>query len=501
MNEQFTHSMDQTLDPQDWERVRSLAHRMVDDGIARIQGVRGGPVWRPMAQGSRKGFAGTAPQDPETLEGIYADVIDKVMPHAMGNIHPRFWAWYMGAGSFTGALADFLAAIDGSNLGGGDTGANLVDGQVTDWLREMMGFPEGASGTLVSGGSMANIIGLMAARNAMAGVDLHVYDLADMARPLRFYASDQVHNCHMKAMNLLGLGGKALCRIPSDANFSMDIAALRAAIAADRAYGLKPACVIATAGTTNTGTIDDLSALADLCRDEGIWLHVDGCIGALLKIAPDNCHLVKGIDCADSLALDLHKGLHAPFDVGCALLRDRRVHRQTFAETAEYLQTTTRGLAAAEFLHDYTLETSRGFRALKVWMMLRHHGVKTFGRIMDQTVAQASYLTQRIEENPELSLMAPTVTTVVCFRHDPGGLTETDLKAHNTEIMLRLQESGIAVTSDTTLRGRHSLRVAICNHRTRTSDLDLLLSEVLRIGRAVLAPAPGISSWTAQTNI
>ncbi|MDO9524382.1 MAG: pyridoxal-dependent decarboxylase, partial [Gemmobacter sp.] len=372
MTDEFAQGTERTLDPEDWEGMRKLAHRMVDDGIARLQGLRDGPVWQPMPQDMRVAFDGPVPFGPEPLEDVYADVMAHVMPHAMGNIHPRFWAWYMGAGNLTGALGDFLAAIDGSNLGGGDTGANLVDRQVTDWLRQMMGFPASASGTLVSGGSMANIIGLMAARNAMAGVDLHHAGLTDMTRHLRFYASDQVHNCHMKAMNLLGLGAKALCRIRSDANFQMDVPALRAAIAADRAYGLTPACVIATAGTTNTGAIDDLTALADLCRDEGLWLHVDGCIGALLRIAPENRHLVDGIERAESLALDLHKGLHAPFDVGCALLRDRRVHRQTFAETAEYLQTTTRGLAAAEFLHDYTLETSRGFRALKIWMMLRH---------------------------------------------------------------------------------------------------------------------------------
>lgn len=483
--DKFAPSFDSTLDPEDWEGIRNLAHRMVDDGIARLKGLRDGPVWQPMPEDMRKGFVGPLPLVPEHLEDVYADVRTKLLPHAMGNVHPRFWAWYMGAGNLTGALGDFLAAIDGSNLGGGDTGANMVDRQVTDWLRQMMGFPIEASGTLVCGGSMANIIGLMAARNSMAGIDLHHEGLSDMARPLRFYASDQVHNCHMKAMNLLGLGGKALCRIPSDADFRMDLPALQVAIAADRAYGLTPACVIATAGTTNTGSIDDLSALADLCRAEGLWLHVDGCIGALLRIAPDTQHLVDGIERADSLALDLHKGLHAPFDVGCALVRDRKTHRQTFAEAAEYLQTTTRGLAAAEFLHDYTLETSRGFRALKIWMMLRHHGVETFGRIMDQTVAQARYLTTRIMAEPGLTLMAPTATTVVCFRHDPGGMTESDLKAHNTEIMLRLQESGVAVVSDTTLRGRHALRLAICNHRTRTEDLDLLLHEVMRIGRAL----------------
>ena len=474
-------SMNETLDPAEWGAARGLAHAMVDDAIRRIQGLRDAPVWQPMPDAIRAEFSGPPPASPAPLEAVYADVRDRLYPHAMGNIHPRFWGWYMGAGCLTGALADFLAASDGSNLGGGDTAASLVDQQVTDWLRQMMGFPQDASGTLVNGGSMANIIGLTAARNAMAGVDLHHHSIADIDAPLQFYASDQVHNCHLKAMNLLGLGGKALVRIKSDGAFRMDIDALRTKVRADMDHGLRPACVIATAGTTNTGAIDPLPQIADFCREQGMWLHIDGCIGALFAIAPENRHLVAGIERADSLALDLHKGLHAPFDVGCALIRDRRLHRATFAEDAEYLQMATRGLAAAEFLHDYGLETSRGFRALKVWMMLRHHGLDSFGRILDRTFAQAQHLTALVEAEPDLMLMAPTATTVVCFRHDPGGLDEPALRAHNTEIMLQLQERGIAVISDTTIHNRHCLRVAICNHRTRDEDLDLLVEAVCRI--------------------
>lgn len=483
MTEPHAADAAETLDPENWDEMRRLAHRMVDDALDRVQGLRDRPVWQPMPDAMRADFTGPVPLAPTPLEAIYGDVTSAVYPYAMGNSHPRFWAWYMGSGCVTGALADFLAAIDGSNLGGGDTGANLVDCQVTDWLRQMMGFPDGASGTLVSGGSMANIVGLTAARNAAANVDLHQHSIADMDMPLRFYASDQVHNCHTKAMNLLGLGSKALRRVATDDAFRMDLDALRSAIAQDRAQGVTPACVIATAGTTNTGAIDPLGAIADFCRNEGIWLHVDGCIGALFSIAPQNRHLVAGIERADSLALDLHKGLHAPFDVGCALIRDRRLHRTTFAETAEYLQVATRGLAAAEFLHDYGPETTRSFRALKVWMMLRHHGVETFGRILDRSIAQARLLTDLINSEPELELMAPTATTIVCFRHKPDNMDETGLREHNTEIMLRVQESGLAVISDTTLRGRHCLRVAICNHRTRDEDLGLLIREIVRIGK------------------
>ena len=479
-----------TLDPDDWDTTRSLAHQMVDDAFDRLRGLRNEPVWRPMPDRVRASLDGPVPWAPEALEAVYADVRDTLYPHAMGNLHPRFWAWYMGAGCLTGALGDFLAAIDGSNLGSGDTGASHVDRQVTDWLRQMLGFPETASGTLVNGGSMANLVGLMAARNAKAGVNLREHSVADIARPLRFYASDQVHSCHLKAMNLLGLGSKTLSRIATDAEFQMDVDALRSAIAEDRARDFKPACVIATAGSTNTGAIDDLSAIADLCCEEGIWLHIDGCIGALFAIAPGNRQLVAGMERADSLALDLHKGLHAPFDVGCALIRDSKVHRATFAEEAEYLQLANRGIAAADHLHSFSPEISRSFRALKVWMMLRHHGVETFGRLLDRNIAQARYLTRLVEAESKLALMAPTASTIVCFRHDPGSMDEEGLRVHNREIMLRMQESGVAVLTDTTLRGRHALRVAICNHRTRNEDLELLLNEVLRIGSELVAVRP-----------
>ncbi len=480
---------EETLDPEDWTSARALAHQMVDDAIDHLGGLRDRPLWQVMPAPLRDSFSARLPQQAQPLEQTYAEVVQNLLPHAMGNIHPRFWMWYMGAGNFTGALADFLAAIDGSNLGGGNTAANLVDQQVTGWIRDMMGFPAGSSGTLVNCGSMANIVGLTAARNAMAGVDLRELGVDAMPQPLRFYASDQAHNCHHKAMNLLGLGKQALCKVPSDDAFRMQIPELRTRIQADRASGIRPACVIATAGTTNTGSIDDLSAIFDLCREEGLWLHIDGCIGAMIAIAPENRHLVKGIDRADSLALDLHKSFQAPFDVGCALVRDRRQHRQTFAEDAEYLQKMTRGIAAGEFLHDYGLDTSRGFRALKIWMMLKEHGVAKFGRLIDQGIAQADYLDGLIQRELMLEVLAPTTIDIVCFRFNPGGQSEEALRGMNIEIMLRLQEAGIAAVSDTTIHGRHCLRAAICNHRTRRDDLDLLVAEVLRIGGEIVQPS------------
>jgi aromatic-L-amino-acid decarboxylase len=403
----------------------------------------------------------------------------------MGNVHPRFWSWYMGSGNFAGALGDFLAAIQGSNLGGGNHAAALMDQQVVGWFRQMMGFPASASGTLVSGGSMANIIGLTVARNVKAGVDVREHGVGAIEKPLRFYGSDQLHSCHRKAMEALGLGNRALRRIRADSELRIDLAALRAAIAEDRAAGFLPACVIGTAGTVNTGAIDDLQAMAALAAQEDLWLHVDGCIGALIAIAPENAFRVAGIERADSIALDPHKWLHAPFEAGCALVRDASVHRDAFAVTPEYLETTPRGLASGPWLNDYGLQTTRGFRALKIWMALKEHGVEKFGRLIDQNIAQGRYLGALIAAEPLLQIVSPPNINIVCYRYNPGEMDRKRLKALNTEIMLRLQERGIAALSDTTVHGEHCLRVAINNHRTRQDDLKLLVRETISLGKEI----------------
>lgn len=485
MNTQTAFTSEETLDPEDWSAVRSLAHQMVEDAIAHLADVRQRPVWQEMPEAVRASFATDVPLQPTPLAAVYEEMRRNLTPYPMGNIHPRFWGWYMGAGNFTGALGDFLAAIDGSNLGGGNTAAAQVDRQVVNWLKAMMGFPANASGTLTSGGSMANMVGLAVARNAMAGVDVRLEGVTNLPQPLRFYTSEQSHSCHQKAMETLGLGAKALRLIASDGDFRMDVAALEQAVAEDRAAGVRPACVIATAGTTNTGSIDDLRAIAAVCRREGLWFHVDGCIGALIRIAPAHHGLVDGIEAADSMALDPHKWLHTPFEAGCALVRDAARHFATFNLHPAYLEEKARGVAAGEFLADYGFDLSRGFKALKVWMALKEHGVEKFGRLIDQNIAQAAYLAGRVMAHPKLELMAPAPINIVCFRYVVAGADEDRQKAVNTEIMLRIQEQGLAVPTDTTVHGRHCLRVAIANHRTQTADLDLLVDAVVRIGQEV----------------
>ena len=476
---------EETLDPDDWDGVRALAHRMVDEAVDHLDQVRERPVWRPMPDAVRATFQTGLPADPSPLDRVYGEYRETVGAYPMGNVHPRFWGWYMGAGNFTGALGDFLAAVDGSNLGGGTTGAAQVEQQVVDWIKEIAGFPKSASGTLTSGGSMANLVAHTVIRNLAAGFDVRQEGIAALKKPLRFYASDQVHSCHQKALETLGLGARALVEIPSDDRQRMRLDALEAAIAQDRANGLQPACIIGTAGTTNTGAIDDMTALADLCDREGLWFHVDGCIGGVLRLAPDHAHLVAGIERAGSVAVDPHKWLHTPFEAGAVLIKDPEAHFATFEMHGPYLQLQERGMIAGKFLADYGLELSRGFRALKIWMAFKEQGSAKFGRLISQDIAHARYMAAQIDAYPQLELIAPVDLNIVCLRHVAAD--EDAAKALNTEIMLRLQERGLAVPSDTTVQGKHGLRCAFNNHRTRREDIDGFLGDVLRVAAEIVS--------------
>lgn len=479
----------ETLDPQDWDAMRALAHRMVDDALDHVRTGRERPAWRPIPAEVAEALTAPAPHAPQGAEAAYEEFRANILPYPMGTTHPRFWGWYMGSGTVLGALADLLASTLNSNLGGGNHAANLVEAQVVGWVRDMLAFPADASGLLVSGGSMANLVGLAVARNARAGFDVRRQGLHGDTPRLMFYASTEVHSCSQKALELMGLGSDSLRKIPVLADYTIDVAALRRAIAADRAAGHRPVCVIGTAGTINTGAVDDLDALADLCEREGLWFHVDGAIGAVAVLAPEVRPILAGMERADSVALDLHKWLHIPFEAGCAIVRSETAHRATFALTPEYLAHEARGVAGgALWFSDYGIQLSRQFRALKVWMSVKEHGLDRLGRMIARNVEQARHLAALVERHAQLELMAPLGgLDIVCFRFNPGGLDDAALGALNKEILMQLHEQGIAVPSYTTLQGRYCLRVAIANHRSTLEDFDLLVEAVVRLGTAIAA--------------
>lgn len=482
---------EETLDPSDWPALRALAHRMLDDAIDQVSRVREAPVWRPTPESVAQRLQEPAPRRPQDAAGVYRDYLELIQPYTLGNTHPRFWGWLMGNGSVIGALGEFLASMLNPNLGGGNHVAVRLETQVVDWCREFLGLPPEAGGLLVSGGAMANLVGLAVARTAAAsaaGVDVRQAGVAALPRPLRFYASAEVHSCVQKALEVLGHGSASLACIDVDERYRIRVDALEAQIAADRAAGLAPCAVIGSAGTTSTGSIDDLPALAALCRHESLWFHVDGAIGAALAVSPRHAGLVAGIEQADSVALDLHKWLHVPFEAGCILVRDQSKHRATFALTPAYLAKSPRGLASgARWPTDFGIELSRSFRALKVWFAFKGQGLDRLGRLIDQNIEQALELARMIDARPELERLAPVDLSIVCFRYRKPGADLAASNALNEELLIRLHETGIAVPSYTTLQGRYCLRVAITNHRTRREDLGILLEAVLRLGGELAA--------------
>jgi aromatic-L-amino-acid decarboxylase len=484
VNSRPSETPELSLDPDDWERFRASAHRALDDAVDFLRTVRQRPVWQPVPERVRSALAAPVPLAGQDFDAVYEEFEDLILPYSTGNTHPRFFGWVHGTGQAGGIVAEMLAAAMNANCGGRDHAAIYVEHAVLNWCRELFGFPARAGGLLVSGTSMANLIALAVARNARGGAQIRARGIRATPHRLVAYASAEVHDCVAKAMEILGLGGDYLRKVPTDPLFRIDLGQLRDRLAKDRRSGLEPFCLIGTAGTVNTGAIDDLDGLATICNDEKLWFHVDGAFGAFCVLHDALRPLVKGIERADSIAFDFHKWLHVPYDAGCILVRDGELQRSTFSLRPPYLGNLPRGLAGGtSWPCDFGPELSRGFRALKVWFALKQHGTRRLGQLIAQNCSQAAYLAERIGTEAELELLAPVNLNIVCFRYRTPAIDEMGLDRLNEDLVQDLHESGVAAPSTTRIRGRVAIRVNITNHRCQCADFDLLVDAVLAAGR------------------
>jgi len=468
-----------TLDPQDWAQTRALGHRMLDDMIDWLAAAADRPVWQRMPDAARQEFRRALPQQGVSMDAIYADFQHLILPYSSANEHPRMMGWVNGGGSAAGLLAELLTGAFNVNCGGRDHAAIEVERQVIAWAAEMVGMPPATTGVLLTGSSMANMVAVLVARRAVLGAEVRSAGLR--SAPLTAYASAAAHGCIPRALDMAGIGSDALRLIPVGADQRMDIAALRSAIATDRVAGLTPFLVVGTAGSVDTGAIDDLAAIATVAHADDIWFHVDGAFGATAALSPLLRPLLAGIERADSLAFDFHKWAQVPYDAGCVLVRDPAAHIQTFVQSLAYLTQEQRGLAGnPPWPRDLGPDLSREFRALKVWMTLRAYGAVGLAGVVERGCDVAQHLAQRIAAEPTLELLAPVPLNIVCFRVAFG---DDDLDDLNRNIVADLQEAGIAAPSTTTIDGRLAIRAALFNHRTTEADADALVDGVLAAAR------------------
>jgi len=478
----FATDRDESLDPKDWEAFRAEAHRGLDMMVDYLRDVRQRKVWQPAPPEVRAAFKTPLPREGKPLAALLDTFETSMLPYATGNTHPLFMGWVHGGGTPVGMVAEMLAAGLNSNCGGRDHIAIEVEREITLWLAEAFDFPRESSGIFVTGSSMANMIAALVARTDVLGEDVRTHGLRASAQ-LVGYASSEAHACIERAFEMVGIGSAALRRIPVDHKRQLDVAALRAAIARDRAAGLQPFLVVGSAGTVNTGAVDDLAALADLCAAENIWFHIDGAFGALSVLSPDLKPLVKGLERADSVALDFHKWLQVPYDAGFFICRHPDLHRQTFMSTAAYLARAPRGLAAADIWPcDLGPDLSRGFRALKTWFTFQAFGADRLGETLAQTCRVAKHLETLIRRSSIFELSADVTLNIVCFsvKGDTTGRI-------NRTIVMDLHESGLAAPSTTKLGGRPVIRAAIVNHRTQMRDMDAFVAAAEACAVRILA--------------
>ena len=478
----------------DAETFKALGHELVDQLAALMASVPSRPVTRDQAPAAiRDAFDLTGPLPEQGTEpsALLAETARRLFDHSLFNAHPRFFGYITAPPAPIGVLGDFMASALNANVGSWtlSPAATEIEAQTVRWIAELIGFPGDCGGLLVSGGNMANIVCLLAARVAAAPWDIRATGIDGGAgRQLVAYASAETHTWIQKAADICGLGTGAVRWIETRDTLQMDVAALRRAIEADVAAGRLPFLVVGTAGSVSTGAVDPLYEIAALCREKGIWFHVDAAYGGFAAAVPDAPEDLRGLREADSVAIDPHKWLYAPLEAGCALVRSREALRRAFTYHPPYYHFDD---AVVNFV-DYGPQNSRGFRALKVWLALRHVGAAGYRQMIADDMRLSRAMADAVEGHPELDLMTQALS-ITTFRYIPpdlrplvgDGRVEQYLNELNAATLDALQRGGELFVSNARIRGRYALRACIVNFHTGASDVEAVPEIVVRQARTL----------------
>ena len=465
------------LDP---ETMRHLGYETIDWLVDRAATRREEPAIRQISPAEMaRQVDGKVPTEGQDLSAVLDQLATHVLPFRSRIDHPRYLAYVPGEGTWPGTLGDLIASAYNIDAGNWveSAGASHLEVLVLRWFAEWVGYPATAAGILVSGGSAANLTALACAREALVGA---------MSEDLVAYVTDQGHSSLARAARILGFRPRQVRVLPVDGDLRMRVDVLDAAIAADLDAGLRPLAVLAVAGTTNTGAVDPLPDISQVCRRRGLWMHVDAAYGGFAAITPRGKAQLIGIELADSVTLDPHKWLYQPIECGALLVREGHLLREAFEIHPDYLQDSKAADATVNFA-DYGLQLTRTSRALKIWLSLHYFGLNAFAAAVEQTMVLAERAQRFIESSEGLELLAPATLGIVCFRRHPPGWEENELENLNSTLASMLADSGEGLVSSTRLFGRYALRACILNHSTTWSDVE----GVLRWLDAAPLPAPG----------
>ena len=434
-------------------------------------------------------FEEALPEEGMDQEEVLDMVNDRVLKTATGNLGPHIYAYVMAGGTQMSIVAEQLAATINQNVGKWHLGPaiNEIEKRIVQWGAQMIGYNENVGGVLVSGGSSANLAGLTVARNIFFE-DQNIREVGLFGlKPFTVYASKEVHGCVDKSLDLLGIGLNQLRKIEVNADFTIDLNALRSQIETDIKQGYTPFCLIGNAGTVNTGAIDDLAALGHLAKEYSMWYHVDGAYGGLAAMLPSLKAKYQGLEMADSVAVDFHKWLYQPFEAGCVMVKNWQILKRAYFKKADYLDTSLEGVGRLDFNEHY-FQLSRNAKALKIWMSVKAYGMTRIRKMIQKDIDLTHYLAEQIESSPDFEIKSRSNLAVACFRYVGDIEEEQEIARINQELIPVLERDGRVFITGTRLNGEFVLRACIINHRKQESDIDFLLKVIRELAQNLQTP-------------